>query len=521
MSEGWSRMAPLTRLLLAGAALRLLAAWGSPGYLMHDDHFLVVEAAASWTDGADYNLWLPWNQIERGLEPQPHPANFFYVGTQFVTLTALKSAGLTAPKHLAFALRLLHGLYSLLIIVFTYRIAEALSGRNIAWWAGGLVAIWGWMPLLSVHQLVELVCIPPLLFSAWQLVRTPRSEWTVKQIVLAGIGLGLATGIRYQCGLFGVGWGLALLWPSGEHKKIQLKHPFILAISSLVVFSLTQISDVFVWGEPFVQLRAYFGYNTTHAMNYPQGPWHQYMWTVLGLATPPVGFALVWGMFVRRVKFEHWRWLLWGTLAFFVFHSAYSNKQERFILPVMPFLAVLGSAGWAAWMERSAWWKERPKAMRGVVGWTVGFNLVCAIGLGFVYAKKSRVEAMDLLYQRGDLRNFAIVQVDGGTLPPRFYAGQWVPYYTFDHESDPAGERNTLCKLAPERPFPNYLLFYGNTHLGEAVQAFKAEWPNLRFVANVAPGRFDRLLAWLNPINRAERVVIYSVEEDACCGQDL
>jgi hypothetical protein len=488
---------------------------------MHDDHFLVVEAAASWTDGEDYNLWLPWNQIERGLEPQPHPANFFYVGTQFVALSALKAMGISAPQDLAQALRLLHGLYSLLLIVFTYRIAEALGGRKIAWWAGGLVAIWGWMPLLSVHQLVEVVCIPPLLFGAWQLVRTPRSGWTTKQLIAAGVGLGLATGLRYQCGLFGVGWGLAMLWPTDGMKRLELKPPFTLAISSLFVFSLTQLPDVLVWGEPFVQLRAYFGYNTTHAMNYPQGPWHQYIWTVLGLATPPAGFALVWGLASRRVKSEHWRWLLWGGLAFFLFHSGYSNKQERFILPVIPFIAVLGSAGWAAWLERSEWWGKRPGAMRWLVGWTIGFNLVCAIGLSFVYAKKSRVEAMDLLHERGDLRNFAIVQVDGGTLPPRFYAGKWVPYYTFDNQSDPAGERNTLCKLAPERPFPNYLLFYGDAHLGEAVQAFKAEWPGLRFVANVAPGRFDRFLAWLNPINRAERVVVYAVDEAACCDVDL
>ena len=223
MASWWRRQTPLFQLLAVGGALRVLAAWGSPGYLMHDDHFLVVEAAASWVDGEDYNLWLPWSQTARGIDPQPHPANFFYVGSQFVALSVLKSLGMERPKDLALSLRLLHALYSLLTIVFTYRIAEALGGKRAAWWAGGLVAIWAWMPLLSAHQLVEMACIPPLLFAAWQLVRAPRSQWTWRHLVGAGVGLGIATGLRYQCGLFGVGWGLAMLRPQD---RIEAKIAF-------------------------------------------------------------------------------------------------------------------------------------------------------------------------------------------------------------------------------------------------------------------------------------------------------
>jgi hypothetical protein len=234
-----------------------------------------------------------------------------------------------------------------------------------------------------------------------------------------------------------------------------------------------------------------------------------------------MAFALVWGGASRQVKSEHWRWLIWGVAAFFIFHSAYSNKQERFILPVMPFLAVLGTVGWFTWEQRSGWWAQRQRLLRGLVTWTVGFNLVGAVALGFVHAKKSRVDAMSALYELGDLENFAVVQVDGGTLPPRFYSGKWAPYYTFQPGANADGERRTLCKLAPKRPFPNYLLFYGDAHLGEAVQEFKATWPGMQFVAQVAPGRFDRLLAWLNPINRVERVMIYRVDEAECCGGAL
>lgn len=521
--EAWNRSSTLAKLLIAGAALRLLAAWGSPGYLMHDDHFLVIEAAASWADGEDYNLWLPWNQIEAGLDPEAHPANFFYVGSQFVMISLLKAVGITVPADIALVLRLLHALWSLLIIYYTYKIAERLGGAKAALWSGAMATGWAWMPLLSVHQLVEMVCIPPLLFATWSLVRSERSEWNWSHLLAAGLGLGIATGIRFQCGLFGVGWAIALALPHRSNGKwtkwnySQLNESIKLGFISLSVFSLTQIQDVFIWGEPFFQLRAYFGYNTTHALNYPQGPWHQYLWTLMGLATPPLAFALLFGLTKKPNQLAHWRWLAWGALAFFLFHSGYSNKQERFILPLVPFIAVLGSIGWLTWKDQSGWWSRHKNLERGLVYWSIGFNLLLAIGLCFVFSKKSRVEAMQVLYERGDLKNFAVVEADGGTMPPRFYSGKWSPYYVFHADADAEGERRTLCKLASEREFPNYLLFYGEAHLGEAVAAYKEVFPGMTFVAHVQPGRFDRFIAWLNPINQVERVAIYSIAEERCC----
>ena len=53
---------PLFAPLVVGLLLRGIAATFSTGYLMHDDHFLVVEVGASWAAGEDYNDWLPWNQ---------------------------------------------------------------------------------------------------------------------------------------------------------------------------------------------------------------------------------------------------------------------------------------------------------------------------------------------------------------------------------------------------------------------------------------------------------------------------
>ena len=103
---------------------------------MHDDHFLVVEAAASWADGEDYNNWLPWNQ--KGT-PQAHPANFAYVGSQYLLFELFHLTGPHHPSHQALVLRILHGLYSLLTVVMGYMLARALSpdrkqtATTVAW----------------------------------------------------------------------------------------------------------------------------------------------------------------------------------------------------------------------------------------------------------------------------------------------------------------------------------------------------------------------------------------------------
>ena len=118
------RKRSLRLILLVGLALRILAAFNSPGYLMHDDHFLVVEAGASWAAGEDYNRWLPWNQTG---EPKAHPANFAYVGTQFLVFAVLPHLGLSDPQHQMWVIRILHGLYSCLLIVLAYGLARKLA----------------------------------------------------------------------------------------------------------------------------------------------------------------------------------------------------------------------------------------------------------------------------------------------------------------------------------------------------------------------------------------------------------
>lgn len=497
---------PLRNVMLIAFALRLLAVFTAPGYLMHDDHFLVVEAAASWADGEDYDNWLPWNQ--KG-EKVVHPANFAYVGTQYVVFEALNALGFEDPQVKMLVVRFLHGLYSLLIVFFAFKITQKLSSERNALLVGLFLAAAAIMPNFSVRQLVEFICIPPLLWATWVLVKHQANlRW--QHFVWAGLGIGLATGFRFQCGMFGIGFGLALLF------KRQFLGAMLLGMVSLLAFAIAQIQDYFIWGEPFTQLRAYISYNDTHAGNYPNGPWYMYLLTLAGFLVPPLSVFLMFGFFASVRK--HLLVAL-PALVFLVFHSVFPNKQERFIFPVIPYIAILGVIGWSAWMQRSAFWQARTKLWRTLLAVFLVLNTAGLLVLTFTYGKRSRVESMSYLYSQGDLENFMTVFLESASMPPLFYTGSWEANYWFQPGQTKADiQHSDICRMADRRTIPNYILFYGDRGLDEHVALFNAEWGGIDYATTIEPGFLDRVLHRLNPNNnKLETVHIYRAYPERIC----
>ena len=111
-------------ILVAAVFIRLIAAIFSQGYGMHDDHFLVIEASASWAHGYDYNHWLPWSPLSDG-KPEGH--SFTYVGLNYFYFVLMKAIGIVDPKVLMLINRLVHAAFSLLIVHFGFKITQKLG----------------------------------------------------------------------------------------------------------------------------------------------------------------------------------------------------------------------------------------------------------------------------------------------------------------------------------------------------------------------------------------------------------
>jgi 4-amino-4-deoxy-L-arabinose transferase-like glycosyltransferase len=111
--------------------------------------------------------------------------------------------------------RLVHALWSLVVVRSGYRIALRISGNErIAWNAGLLLALFYFMPFLAVRQLVEVACIPLLMLGTERLLgaephHVPEKDRAAapRTIFLAGVLLGLAVNVRFQTLFFAAGPG--------------------------------------------------------------------------------------------------------------------------------------------------------------------------------------------------------------------------------------------------------------------------------------------------------------------------
>lgn len=511
--KAFPRNDALRSLTLIALVPRLLAAIFSQGYFAHDDHFLVVEAAQSWADGHDYNYWLPWNQ---GPDARPTGHSFFYVGVHYLLFELLNTIHLDAPQGRMFVVRLLHALWSLVVVRAGYRIALRLSANErTAWNAGLFLALFYFMPFLAVRQLVEVACIPLLMLGAEHLLalagppgttanRTGARAHVPRPALYAGICLGLAINVRFQTIFFAAGPGLLLLL---RNPRAVLGYAVGLALPLVLIQGGI---DAFLWKRPFAEITEYVRYNFANPTTYGELPWYNYLLLLLAVFIPPLGVAVFFGYWIQ------WRRHLLVWSAVFVFlaaHSWFPNKQERFILPIVPLFFVIGWCGWERWRAGSAWWSSHPTLWSRTLAFTWALNTLLLLPLLFSYSKRSRCEAFlalrDAPWARG-----VIVEDSHGHDPPQaplFYWGNWQAglVYVADTTED---VRATLARWEPDRR-PNVVMFIGDEDLDRRVRAQSRQLGTLKPMGDASPGLLDRIVHWLNPVNRNETIHVYRVVE--------
>lgn len=470
---------------------------------MHDDHFLVLEAAQAWVDNSSNNNWLPWNNPD----PKPSGHSFFYVGMHFLILYFLKWIGFTGPQGKMYIVRLLHALFSLLTVFLTYRITLKISDKKTANRVGLLHAVLWFMPFLSVRNLVEVVCIPFMLFSLWKLMNTDRKKY-LWQVFVAGFIIGLGVSVRFQVIFFACGAGLVFLL------KKQIKECII--YGSGLFLSLVAIQgtvDFLMWGRPFAELTEYIRYNLEGENKVFAGHWYQYMLLLGGILLPPVSIFILAGYFL---SFRKHLIIFLPALVFIVFHSYFPNKQERFILPVVPFVLIAGMCGWNEFISGSAFWKKRKKIISAcwVIFWTI--NTILLLVISVTYTKKSMVESMSYLSKYVNINSIVSENTNDNSyrMLPLYYLGQWPAIHYITQTNTADDFKPYLEDLrAAKRPLPDFILFFDTAGLVRRIQNMKILFPGIQHEKTIHPGFIDDLMRRLNPNNKNYTVVIYSTNE--------
>lgn len=496
----WWTERPLRFLLITGFILRLIAAIFSKGYGWQDDHFLVIEASQSWADGSDYNRWLPSSGAT-----QPDGHSYFYSGTHFLLFSAMKMTGIVDPQFKMFIIRLLHALFSLMIIYFGFVITQKLSDLKAARIAGLLLSCFWFMPFLSVRNLIEFTTIPFLMWGLWILIKH-NNKTELRHYLLSGFIMCIGVSVRFQSAIIIAGVVAVLLF----QKKI--KGAFVLIAGAALSFIALQAPiDYYIWGRPFAEFGEYVRYNMENSESYGKNTWYSYLLVLGGMLVPPVSFLLLFG-FVRSAKQNLLLFL--PAFLFLVFHSWFPNKQERFILTIVPMIICAGVIGLAPYLTKEKWYSK--KWFRSSLWFAGVLNILLIIPVTTMYSKRARVETMYYLQQKGNTRNVIIEDRKRETakLFPRSYAGKWI----WMPEVNAVSTVDTLQKLFNDTytvdSVPDYVLFIEEYDLDNRVNDMKRIFPQLSFDINIQPGFIDLLLHKMNPKNANEEVFVYRTNVD-------
>jgi hypothetical protein len=282
----------------------------------------------------------------------------------------------------------------------------------------------------------------------------------------------------------------------------------LLGIGTIISFAAVQgIIDQIIWGYPFAEFREYIHYNIVNAYNYVTNPWYTYMLLMLGILIPPLSFMLFFGFFKGyRLQLA----LFAGTLLFIVFHSYFPNKQERFILPIVPMFITLGISGWNRYREASQWWKRHSRTLTVCLAIFWSINLLVLPFITTMYSKKARVESMLYLSKYPNIRILLLEDIHHGTpkMPPEFYLGQWITEYDLAQDY-PFDSLKLLLDHNQKSEFPRFVLFFENRDMAQRVAKVKQLLPNIEYETTIEPGFIDKLLYKMNPKNANETIIIY------------
>ncbi len=511
---------PLRTLLILAFTIRLVSAIFSGGYGMHDDHYLVIETAQSWVDGTDYNNWLPQSQLKDNpdREPRPDGHSLLYPGLNFTFFYILKAIGIENFGFKMFLLRLFHALFSLIVVYAGFCMARILSDLKTARFIGLLLAVFWWMPFFSVRNLVEVVAIPPIMLGLLWLLQNSMQDYKLWRTIAAAMIIGIAFSIRFQTSFMAAGIGLVFLLQRRWKDLVVFSGPYLLAIA------IVQVGiDIFIWKRPFAELWEYVVYNMEHKNSYGNNDYSMYFLVLLGFMIPPVSVLWFFG-WLRSYRQSLILWL--PTILFFLFHTIFPNKQERFIITIAPMVIVLGVLGWNELMQKSTFWKKRQSLYRGFLMAFWVLNIIAIIPVSLTFTKRSRVVSMEYLSDyKQEISSILIEDTNRSSVPffPIAYLEKWVPVYNLAAlpENKTPDSHSKLRRAtwnfeiqttdyfkANEVENPDFVLFMGSKNLKERVAAMEKSF-ELEFVEEIKAGFVDRIMAAINPVNVNESVFIY------------
>jgi len=480
---------PLLTCMIVALLLRLCSVVFSKGFMANDDHFETVQVAYNGIQNGlldDQGHW-KWNAMkasEVGRAP-------LYTLFNYSTMKTLEWLGVYNLEPMMYVVRLLHALLSLLIVWYGFKYVSLATGnKNYAVIAGMILAGHFLMPYLSVRNLIEMVSADLLVPSVYYAYRGIREE-NARFLLLAGILGGLAWVIRFNTGLAVIAIPFAVWFLA---RRIR---PALYFVAGFILIALFCSSlDAIYLGQ--------FGrstYNIFQSFLYvtKTPPLPNPIWTfpalLLGVFIPPFSLYFIFCFFRKRIIRENL--ILFSAAAtFFIIHSFITHKEERFMIPIFPLIAILGVIGLHDWLKNRNHSTLSMKIFRYSAIFAIFVNILILPLFTFNYAHKGMVEPFVYLSEQPDVRAILIDRIERKRYLAITYAGYIRPdYFSLNSWED----FRRLSQISSDHDSANYFIIFSDQNTTEHVDSLSNYYGKLERVFHSPPSLMDRVLHFLNP----------------------
>ncbi len=479
---------PLAAVLLAAILLRVLAVICAQGYMTHDDHFETVEIAWSWHQQGMFldDGTLRWEGKPDFGVLRSAVYNMFLLGLMKVTAAFGVEQLVT---HMYFN-RLVHALLSLLPVLFGYRYLKEETDERTALIGGLLLASHFIMPYLAVRNLVEMVAGNLLLPGLYFAHRASKAgSKTLRDAVVAGVLCGLAIMIRYQAAAAIVVVPPAMAVISKQWKAALA---FTLTLVAMVFFQAS--IDLYTHGQFWGSFR-----NLIDHLGEPTipGPWYRYLLLLFAVMIPPFSLVFLGSIFQREIVRRHL--VIFGALLSFVtIHSLIAEKQERFMITIMPILLIIGVCGLHQLMKSGSWYSRARSLRIGIWSWFIGVNVVGLAVFTLNYGKRGAIDPLVYLARQPDATQVLFDATERRLFIPYSY---WkydrsgaVPVFEAG-DLDSALVSGRISRVDP----PRYAVIFTDTKLEEHLTSLREKVGEYVVVHHSEPSLVDAVANKLNP----------------------
>ncbi len=494
---------PLACVLIVALLLRLAATFWSKGHMASDDHYYTVAGAFVWLQsgltGPDGHLsWFTYTTGDRFLR---FP---LYNLSLYGQMRLFQLAGIESLDTMMYGIRLTHALLSLLTIWCTFQIINLSTGsRRWAFFGGLFAAVHFVMPYLAVRNLIEMVGGHFWLLALWFLYRY-RADQNDRHLFWAGIITGLAWMIRFQIAFAAVAVPFALWWMTGRFRPAG---KYILGVSIMVLAA--GLADYWLLGKFMVSnLNHLMG--GLHALNKASFDINIFIYPLvfMGLFIPPFSVFAFGLCFTRQIWRDH-AVLICSFVTFIVFHYLTTNRQERFMIPMIgPLIVLIVIAIHSHFEEKGFWFRHRRLASIIVIP-SVAVNFALLPMFTLRYGHKAEIEPLVQIEKNHALAAVLFVDPHTARIYPLGYGG--FNDFNCDYVCD-WSDFDSLEQIRPDFHSYDYYVLYpsGQADLKEMVDSVTNHYGPIQQFSHVPPSMIDSYVNSLKPQhNKRQEAWVY------------